>query len=65
MIDLNHLRQHPEIYIKAAADKSKTIDIEMVLKLDTELRNIQKEDQDLRTQRNELAKLGKKITAKI
>jgi seryl-tRNA synthetase len=59
MIDLNHLRQHPEIYVKAAADKSKTVDIETVLKLDTELRNIQKEDQDLRTQRNELAKLGK------
>ncbi|MEI6326612.1 MAG: serine--tRNA ligase [Candidatus Roizmanbacteria bacterium] len=59
MIDLNHLRQHPEIYVKAAADKSKVVDIDAVLKLDVSLREIQKQEQDLRTQRNELAQLGK------
>ena len=59
MIDITNLRQHPEIYRKAASDKSKDVDFDLILRLDGELSTKERAIQELRTKRNELAQLGK------
>jgi seryl-tRNA synthetase len=59
MIDIANLRQHPEIYRKAASDKSKDVNFDLILKLDGEVSTKERAIQELRTKRNELAQLGK------
>lgn len=59
MIAIDHLRQNPQIYRDAATNKSRSVNIDRVLELDSQIRELSKQEQTLRTSRNELAKLGK------
>lgn len=59
MIDIAHLRSNPEVYRKAASDKSKIVDFDLILSLDAQVTAKERAVQELRTKRNELAQLGK------
>lgn len=60
MIDLKHLRENPDRFRKAAADKGVTVDIDELLRLDTILREAQTELQNLTAEKN---RIGKEIGA--
>jgi len=60
MIDLKQLRDDPDRFRKAAADKGVTVDIDEVLRLDAVLREAQTELQNLTAEKN---RIGKEIGA--
>jgi len=59
MISLDLLRQNPEGYKQAAKNKNREVSIDRILVLDTEIKTLETQIQDLRTERNKLATLGK------
>lgn len=59
MISLDLLRQNPESYKQAAKNKNREVDIDRILSLDAEIKKLEIQIQDLRTERNKLAQLGK------
>lgn len=63
MLDLNFIRQNKEKVIQAAKNKNRQIDIEKILKLDEERKELIQQSQILREQRNQLAK--NKLTDEI
>ncbi len=60
MIDLSILRKDPEKIVKFLKKKDPGFDIESLINLDSQLRQIKIEVEDLRSKKNELANLGKK-----
>jgi seryl-tRNA synthetase len=57
MIDIKQIREKPELFKKAAADKNFDVDIEHLLDIDAELQNHKKKLQDYATEKNKLGKL--------
>jgi seryl-tRNA synthetase len=57
MIDIKQIREKPELFKKAAADKHFDVDIEHLLDIDAELQNRKKRLQDYATEKNKLGKL--------
>ena len=56
MVDINRIRKNPQEIQKAALAKGVTVDIDLVLKLDGEVQNISREAQQMREERNVIAK---------
>ena len=56
MIDLNHLRTHPELYQLAAKRKRIDVDIHQFLKMDTHYRDLLKHVEDMRAAQNSVSK---------
>jgi len=56
MVDINRIRKNPQEVRKAALAKGVTVDIDLVLKLDGEVQNISREAQQMREERNVIAK---------
>lgn len=56
MLSLDFIRQNKEKVVEAAKNKNRTVDIDRILKLDSEARTINVEIQKLREERNSLAK---------
>ncbi|MBW2146762.1 MAG: serine--tRNA ligase [Deltaproteobacteria bacterium] len=56
MIDMADIRQQPGAYREAARKKGYIVDIDRIVKLDRDFRQLQQEIQDLRTRRNQLSK---------
>lgn len=56
MLDINLIREKPKVITQAAAAKGVTVDIELVLKLDGQVQSLQKEIQQIREERNAIAK---------
>jgi seryl-tRNA synthetase len=59
MISLDALRLNPDGYKQAAKNKNREVDIDRILVLDAEIKSLETQIQDLRTERNKLAALGK------
>jgi seryl-tRNA synthetase len=59
MISLDLLRQNPEGYKQAAKNKNRDVNIDRILVLDTDIKKLETQIQELRTERNKLATLGK------
>jgi len=62
MIDIRELREHPEIYIKAAQDKRIEADIPKLLELDQQLKDIKARLQDIATEKNRIGKSVPKLS---
>ncbi|MGB9883298.1 MAG: serine--tRNA ligase, partial [Microgenomates group bacterium] len=56
MLDINYIRENKEKVIEAAKNKNRQIDIEAILDLDEKRRQLIQKIQNLRQQRNILAK---------
>lgn len=56
MLDINLIREKSKEVQQAAQAKGVTVDIELVLKLDTQVQSLQKEAQQIREERNALVK---------
>lgn len=56
MVDIEEVRKNPRVYREAAKQKGFTIDIDKLLKLDTERRRILQEIEGIRAKKNELTK---------
>lgn len=56
MVDINRIRENPQEVQKAALAKGVTVDIDLVLKLDEQVQNLSREAQQIREERNALAK---------
>ncbi len=70
MLDLKILRENPESFAAGAAAKNINIDVEEILRLDEEVRDLARKLQELYTQRNRAAKErdiegGKEIKAEV
>jgi seryl-tRNA synthetase len=52
MLDLKYIRGNPDLVKKAVADKSEKCDVDAILKLDTERRNLLAETETLKQERN-------------
>jgi len=70
MIDAKLLREHPNIIKKAAADKGVVVDVDHILNIDTQYRELSQKVQQLRTERNQVAKeknieKGKELKEKL
>ncbi|MBN1766498.1 MAG: serine--tRNA ligase [Sedimentisphaerales bacterium] len=61
MIDIKQLRENPEIYTTACKQKGYDIDIQHLLELDRQVREIRKELQDIFTEKNQAGKTISKI----
>lgn len=59
MISLDLLRSNPNSYKQAAKNKNRSVDIDRILTLDSEIKQLEAQVQELRTERNKLAKIGK------
>jgi seryl-tRNA synthetase len=59
MVDLNLLRENPEIFSIVVRKKDPHFDVEQLIALDKKLRSIRSEVENLRSQKNELAKKGR------
>lgn len=59
MISLDALKQNPDGYKQAAKNKNREVNIDRILVLDTEIKSLETQIQELRTERNKLAALGK------
>ena len=59
MISLDLLRQNPEGYKLAAKNKNREVNIDRILVLDADVKKLETQIQELRTERNKLATLGK------
>jgi seryl-tRNA synthetase len=57
MIDIKEIRENPERFKKAAADKHIEVDIEHLLEIDGDLQNYREKLQDYATEKNKLGKL--------
>lgn len=57
MLDIKFIREHPDIVKKAARDKGFNVDIEHVLEIEAEYRELNIEVQQLQEQRNKAARL--------
>ncbi len=64
MLDLQFIRKNPELVKKNAKAKNIDVDIDRLLELDSHLRKLQKKLEDLRHQRNILAKKGDSAEAR-
>src|SRR3989339_867175 len=60
MLDIKYIRENAEQIKEAAKNKNITIDIDKLLKTDDERRALQTKIDELRAERNELAKTNKK-----
>ena len=58
MVDINRIRENPQEVQQAALAKGVTVDIELVLKLDEQVQSISREAQQIREERNAIAKIG-------
>ena len=56
MIDLRHLREHPEYFREGAAAKNVDVDIDRILVLDAEKRQLQKQQEDARSEQKRIGK---------
>lgn len=70
MLDLKFIRENPEKVAEAAASKNINVDIEEVLRLDEEVKELARQLQELYTQRNRAAKErdiegGREIKAEV
>ncbi len=61
MIDIRKLRENPEPFKKACADKGYSIDVDRLLEIDGKLRDAKRELQDLVTEKNQMGKTVAKI----
>jgi len=59
MVDLSLLRENPENFIAALKKRDPHFDIDQLLLLDKKVRSIRSEVENLRSQKNELAKKGR------
>src|SRR5579863_5621843 len=59
MIDLSLLRENPEMFTIALKKKDPNFDVDALLSLDKKVRSIRSEVEQLRSQKNELAKKGR------
>ncbi len=59
MISLDLLRANPEGFKQAAKNKNREVNIDRILLLDTEIKTLETQIQELRAKRNKLATLGK------
>jgi len=55
MLDINFIRENPEVVKRAAEDKNVKVDVDELLEVDIERRELQAQVDDLSRQRNELA----------
>lgn len=56
MLDLKFIRENPEVVAEAAASKNLEVPVEEIIRLDTEVKELSRELQELYTQRNRAAK---------
>jgi len=56
MIDVDHLRQHPDVYKKAVQDKRFAVDVDAFLQLDTARRELIPQVEEMRARKNEASK---------
>ena len=56
MIDIKEIRENPEKFKKAAADKKFKVDIDKLLQLDSQLLEAKKSLQDITTEKNQIGK---------
>ena len=56
MIDIKLIRENPERFKKAAADKKFNVDIERLISIDAELAELKKQLQDIATEKNSVGK---------
>jgi seryl-tRNA synthetase len=56
MIDIKAIRENPEKFAKAAADKKMPVDIDRLVKIDAELLEVKKQLQDIATEKNSVGK---------
>ncbi|MCL2096024.1 MAG: serine--tRNA ligase [Oscillospiraceae bacterium] len=57
MLDINFIRENPEIIKKASQDKNMPVDVDSLLRLDFNLRELIKETDSIRAERNNLSKI--------
>jgi seryl-tRNA synthetase len=56
MIDIKAIRENPEKFANAAADKKMPVDIDRLVKIDAELLEVKKQLQDIATEKNSVGK---------
>ncbi len=61
MIDIKELREHPDIYIKAAQDKRIEADVPKLLELDQQLKDVKARLQEIATEKNRIGKSVPKL----
>jgi len=61
MIDIRKLRENPEPFKKACADKGYSIDVDRLLEIDGKLRDAKRELQEIVTEKNQVGKTIAKI----
>src|SRR5688500_8152802 len=59
MIDLNVLREQPELFIAQLKKKNPHFDVDQLILLDQKVRSIRSSVENLRSQKNDLAKKGR------
>ena len=62
MIDIKELREHPDIYIKAAQDKRIEADVPKLLELDQQLKDVKARLQEIATEKNRIGKSVPKLS---
>jgi len=62
MIDIKELRDHPDVYIRAAKDKRIDADIPKLLELDQRLKDVKARLQDIATEKNRIGKSVPKLS---
>lgn len=62
MIDIKELRERPDVFIKAAADKRIEADVPRLLELDAQLKEIKARLQDIATEKNRIGKSVPKLS---
>jgi seryl-tRNA synthetase len=70
MLDPKYIRENVDLMKKICADKNNKADIDLFIKLYDDVKELQQEEQDLNTQKNQAAKeqnaeLGKQIKTKL
>ena len=63
MIDIKEIRENPEKFKKAAADKGFKVDIDRLLEVDSKLRDAKKQLQDISTEKNRIGKSIPRLSA--
>ena len=63
MLDIKFIRENPKIVKEAAKNKNRKVDIDRLLKVDEERRRLIGESENLRAERNKLAKEAQKDAA--
>ncbi len=62
MIDIEKIRQNPEKFKKAAKDKNLDVNIDTLLDLDKQIREVKNQLQDIATQKNQIGKSIPKLS---